>query len=439
MKMIKKLSLLLALLPSLGQSASNELNQIEHIVVIYLENRSFDNLFGLFPNANGLSEAKNALPQLDEYGRIYTTLPSTNDKRFPENLANAPFNLENYAATNEKHPDLTHRFFIHQMQIDNGKNDRFAQLSSAGGLTMGYYDLSKTALWQYAKEFTLADNFFQAAYGGSFLNHQWLICACTPEFKDAPLELRQWQSDTVTSKLTKDPSVTTDGYAVGTIQPYYPPFDVKHDDNRLPPQYQPTIGDRLSEKSISWAWYAGGWDDVLAEKETDDNFQYHHQPFVYYANFAPETAERAKHLKDKSQLFSDLKDSFPNVAFFKPAGSKNQHPGYSTIIDADNEVKDIVEAIRQSSIWHSTAIIVTYDEYGGFWDHVAPPQFDRWGAGTRIPAIIISPFAKKNYVDHTLYDTTSILKLIENRFDLKPLSTRDENANGLQNAFTLKP
>jgi phospholipase C len=435
MKITKKLSFLFALLPSLSHAVPNELNKLEHIVVIYLENRSFDNLFGLFPNANGLNEAKNTLPQIDEFGRNYTTLPTVSDKRFPDNLTNEPFNIETYVKLNETHPDLTHRFFIHQMQIDGGKNDRFAQLSSAGGLTMGYYDLSQTALWQYAKEFTLADNFFQAAYGGSFLNHQWLICACTPEFKEAPAELRQWKSDSSTGKLTKDPTVTTDGFAVGTIQPHYPPFDSQKFDNRLPPQYHPTIGDRLSEKNISWTWYSGGWDNAVAEKETGDNFQYHHQPFVYYANFAPETPARREHLKDKNQLVVDLKTNFPQVAFFKPTGKKNQHPGYSTILDADNEVKEIVETIRQSSIWSSTAIIVTYDEYGGFWDHVTPPQIDRWGAGTRVPAIIISPFAKKNHVDHTLYDTTSILKLIENRFDLNPLSSRDAAANGLEGAF----
>ncbi|MEI6744929.1 MAG: alkaline phosphatase family protein [Methylococcaceae bacterium] len=434
MKIAARLLLLFALLPTLIHASSNELNKIDHIVVIYLENRSFDNLFGLFPNANGLNNAKNTLPQVDEYGNDYKTLPTVSDKRFPENLANEPFNIETYVKLDEKHSDLTHRFFIHQMQINGGKNDRFAQLSSAGGLTMGHYDLSKTALWQYAKEFTLADNFFQAAYGGSFLNHQWLICACTPEFKDAPAELRQWKNDAATGKIIKDPTVTADGFAVGTIQPTYPPFDSKAAD-RLPPQYQSTIGDRLSEKDISWAWYSGGWDNAVANKETDDNFQYHHQPFVYYANFAPETAARAEHLKDKNQLFTDLKADFPKVAFFKPAGNKNQHPGYATILDADDEVKEIVEAIRQSPIWSSTAIIVTYDEYGGFWDHVAPPQIDRWGAGTRIPAIIISPFAKKNYVDHSLYNTTSILKFIENRFDLKPLSSRDAAANGLQGAF----
>ena len=438
------LAALTALLPVTGRTEQGGLDRVEHIVVIYLENRSFDNLFGLFPGANGLADAKNAPPQVDEFGRPYKTLPpimdnthkpAITDKRFPVDLPNSPFDTARYVKPNEKHPDLTHRFYIHQMQIDGGRNDRFAQLSSAGGLTMGYYDLSGTALWNYAKEFTLADNFFQAAFGGSFLNHQWLICACTPVFPSAPAEFRQWKNDPATSRPISDPNVTEDGYVVGIIQPYYPPFDAARTENRLPPQYQTTIGDRLSEKEISWAWYSGGWDNAVAGRKTEDNFQYHHQPFVFYANYAPASQARAKHLKDKSQLLADLKGNFPQVAFFKPAGSKNQHPGYCTIFEADREVKEIVDAIRASAIWSSTAIIITYDEYGGLWDHVAPPEIDRWGPGTRIPAIIISPFAKKGYVDHTRYDTTSILKLIETRFSLAPLTDRDAKANGLQGAF----
>ncbi len=434
---------LAALQPTTGWTEDG-LERVEHIVVIYLENRSFDSLFGLFPDANGLADAENAPPQIDQYGRPYKTLPGVMnaehkpailDKRFPADLPNSPFDIARYAKPDEKHPDLTHRFFIHQMQIDGGRNDRFAQLSSAGGLTMGYYDLSGTALWNYAKEFTLADNFFQGAFGGSFLNHQWLICACTPVFKDAPAELRQWKIDPATGKPISDPGITEDGYAVGTIQPYFPPFDPAHQDNRLPAQYQPTIGDRLSEKKVSWVWYAGGWNDAVAGRKTEDNFQYHHQPFVFYANYAPDSQARAEHLKDKTELFADLKGDFPQVAFFKPVGSKNQHPGYSSVLEADREVKEVVEAIRSSAIWSSTAIIITYDEYGGLWDHVAPPEIDRWGPGTRVPAVIVSPFAKKDYVDHTVYDTTSILKLIENRFALQPLTSRDAKANGLQGAF----
>jgi phospholipase C len=438
------LAVLVTLLPATGQAEMNGLDRVEHIVVIYLENRSFDSLFGLFPGANGLADAQNAPPQVDEYGRPYKILPRvmdaehkppTLDRRFPTYLANSPFDIALYAKPDEKHPDLTHRFFIHQMQINGGRNDRFAQLSSAGGLTMGHYDLSGTALWNYAKEFTLADNFFQAAFGGSFLNHQWLICACTPVFKDAPIELRQWKIDPATGKPINDPSITEDGYAVSTIQPYFPPFDSAHQENRLPVQNQTTIGDRLSEKDISWAWYAGGWDNAVAGRKTEGKFEYHHQPFVYYANYAPDRQARAEHLKDKSKLFADLKSGFPQVVFFKPLGNKDQHPGHSNILSGDHEVKEVVDAIRNSAIWSSTAIIITYDEYGGFWDHVAPSEIDRWGPGTRIPTIIVSPFAKKGYIDHTVYNTTSILKLIENRFGLVPLTDRDAKANGLEGAF----
>ncbi len=431
---------LAAWLPSTGQTTPTGLESNEHIDVIYLENRSFDNMFGQFPGVNGLAAANTVPPQVNAYGQVYKTLPPVmkgkhKDDRFPDKLPNAPFDIGLYVKPEEKHPDLTHRFFIHQMQINGGRNDRFAQLSSAGGLTMGHYALPESALWRYAKEFTLADNFFQAAFGGSFLNHQWLICACTPVFPDAPAELRQWKSDLITGRPTGDPTVTEDGYAVGTLQPYYPPFDTTQSENRLPPQFKTTIGDRLSEKQVSWAWYAGGWNDAVAERKTQDNFQYHHQPFVFYANYALGSQARAEHLRDKSQLFTDLKGNFPQVSFFKPVGSKNQHPGYSSVSEADQEVKEIVEAIRSSAIWPNTAIIITYDEYGGFWDHVAPPVIDRWGPGTRIPAIIMSPFAKKGFVDHTPYDTTSILKLIENRFGLQPLTDRDARANGLEGAF----
>ncbi len=430
-------------IPTQAENKPKGLDKLEHIVVIYLENRSFDSLFGEFPGANGLAKAKNAPLQVDQYGRPYKSLPpimngKEADKRFPADLPNKPFDIAAYVKPDQEHPDLTHRFFIHQMQINGGRNDRFAQLSSAGGLTMGHYDLAGTALWKYASEFTLADNFFQAAFGGSFLNHQWLICACTPEFKDAPANLRQWRNDPATGLPTGDPSVTEDGFAVGTIQPFHPPFDDTHAENRLPPQTQATIGDRLADKGISWAWYSGGWDDAVAGRKTEGDFQYHHQPFAFYANYAPDTQARTDHLKDKAKLFTDLQNTFPQVAFFKPVGEKNQHPGYSTISAGDDEVKEVVEAIRNSSIWRSTAIIITYDEFGGLWDHVAPPVIDRWGPGTRIPAIIVSPFAKKGYVDHTPYDTTSILKLIENRFELQPLTDRDAKANGLLGAFTFK-
>jgi len=105
-------------------------------------------------------------------------------------------------------------------------------------------------------------------------------------------------------------------------------------------------------------------------------------------------------------------------------------------VSADKDVVDVIQRIENSAMWGKTAIIVTYDENGGLWDHVAPPKVDRWGPGSRIPVIVISPFAKRGFIDHTQYDNTSVLKLIENRFKLEPLTDRDAKADGLSNAFT---
>ena len=119
-------------------------------------------------------------------------------------------------------------------------------------------------------------------------------------------------------------------------------------------------------------------------------------------------------------------------------GDENEHPGYADVASGDAKAASLIDAIRKGPLWKNTAIIVTYDENGGFWDHVAPPKVDRWGPGTRVPAIVISPYAKRGFVDHTLYDTTSILKLIETRWHLAPLGERDGHANDMTNAFDFK-
>jgi acid phosphatase len=123
------------------------------------------------------------------------------------------------------------------------------------------------------------------------------------------------------------------------------------------------------------------------------------------------------------------------VSFIKPLGPDNEHPGYASLMRGQQHVADIVAAVKTSRFWSDTAVIVTYDENGGRWDHAAPPVGDRWGPGTRIPALIISPYAKRHFVDRTRYETVSILKLIEDRWKLAPLAARDAAANGLQNAF----
>jgi phospholipase C len=435
------LSILLAFLGAGGQANAAEpasgLEQINHIVVIYLENHSFDNLYGQFPGANGLAQAANGPPQEDTEGKPYTVLPQIKDARFPTNLPNHPFPIDKYVPADEKVSDLVHRFYQNQAQIHGGRNDRFAAISDATGLVMGYYDGSKLPLWQYAKAYTLADNFYQSAFGGSFLNHFWLICACTPRYQEAPEELRALIDDQ--GQLVKDGALTPDGYAVNTLQPASQPYKPgTASAKRLPLQDKPTIGDRLSEKGISWAWYSGGWEDALNGR-ADREFQYHHQPFGYFRNFSEDTQGRKQHLKDEIDFIAGIdRGDLPAVTFYKPPGSLNEHPGYADVVAGERHVAEIINRIERSQVWKDSVIIVTYDENGGFWDHAAPPQKDRWGPGSRVPTLVISPFAKRGFVDHTEYDTTSILKLIETRYGLEPLTARDASAGNLTNALNIR-
>jgi phospholipase C len=421
------------------------MEQLQHIIVVFLENRSFDNVFGLFPMASGLLDAGEAATQVDIDGKPYATLPpvintsikpQVVDERFPKDLPNRPFLIDAYVPIGAKMGDLVHRWYQEQEQIDGGRMDKFAAISDAKALAMGFHDGSETALWRYAQEFTLADNFFHAAFGGSFLNHFWLICACSPRYENAPESLVAKVD--ASGHMVKDGAIKPDGFAVNTIQSVYMPHSPKITDKSLllPPQTMPTIGDRLSEKGISWVWYSGGWNDALAGKP-DPRFQFHHQPFAYFEQFGDGTEAKAEHLKDETDLIAAIDSgNLPSVVFYKPIGADTEHPGYTDLMTGDRHLAELVEKVRsQPLLWNGTAIIVTYDENGGLWDHVAPPKVDAWGPGTRIPAVVISPFAKRGFVDPTMYDTTSIMKFIETRFDLQPVAARDAKANDLTNAF----
>jgi acid phosphatase len=192
---------------------------------------------------------------------------------------------------------------------------------------------------------------------------------------------------------------------------------------------------------VSWAWYGQSWKAALADgmqaasikrKVIDvpnvargsPNFQTAHQPFNYYAFLDPATHAdaRATHLKDYDDLVGDAAaGKLPSVSFYKPQGNLNQHPGYANIADGDAHIADLVAKLQASPQWEHMLIVVTYDEFGGAWDHVAVPKGDLLGPGTRIPAIVISPYAKQGVVDHTPYDTGSILRFITRRWGLEPL------------------
>src|SRR5581483_6349212 len=236
-------------------------------------------------------------------------------------------------------------------------------------------------------------------------------------------------------------------YAVNTMQPFATPFGSFG--LQLPAQTAPTIGDRLTDAGIDWAWYAGGWNDAVAG-HPDPLFQFHHQPFAYFANYGPGAPGRS-HLQDETAFeglaaASSTECRLKPVSFVKPIGEENEHPGYASEPDGSDHLVDLVKSIEESACARDTMVIVTYDEFGGQWDHVPPPgqgndngPHDVWGPGTRIPALVIAPHLQGDFVvDSTEHDTTSILATIEHRFGLDPLGTRDAQVADLSSVFFAK-
>jgi phospholipase C len=432
---------------SAGPIGGPEAVPIDYLIVIFLENRPFDHLYGLFPGANGLNAPGARVPQTDASGIPYHTLPQVvndwdnppkPDRQIPDDLPNAPFPLEQYAPLTEIVPSPVHRFYQHQLQVNGGRMDRYVVWSGTGGLPLGYYDTSTLPLYPYARDHTICDNYFTAAWGGSMLNHIWLISAATPLWPGAPAgQVAVPTFDTLGALvgLQKDGNVTPDGYCVNDVQPFYAPYQAGTPvEERMPPQLGPTIGDRLTDAGVSWAWYAGGWDDAVAGRPAP-TFQFHHQPFSYFSRYGEGMPGRA-HVQDETRFLESLADgSLPSVAFIKPLGIYDEHAGYSAIEAAEQHAADVIDAVQASPFWERAAIVVTYDDFGGWYDHVAPPPIDRWGPGGRVPAIIVSPWARKGFVDSTPYDHTSILKFIEWRWGVAPLSTRDAMAWNLLPAF----
>ena len=493
----------LASLPSSAAYDASQLQQkIDHIIVIYEENWSFDGLYASFPGANVAKGV--ATPQLQCPIGTATYAPLTGmppalvvsgrptgpwpcgwqglsggaqDPRIPQGLPLKPYDLTINVPPSTQTGDLWHIFWHEQLQIDNGVLEpstgtpmsKFAAYSSNPGLVFGYYNATHLPEGIIAQRYTLADNFFHSAFGGSYLSHSWLICACNAQWDqplpaNAPSFVSRWDPATKTlldGNLTTMPLPGGSGplWVVNTTftanSPH--PAGIPADQLLRPiPATTKTIGDLLTDHQpeVSWKWYAGGWNLALANDPraqgctypTPANqnppvsgvcFQYHHQPFAYFQRWGTDGSQaKAAHLQDEENFFADLKGgTLPSVAFIKPAGIDNEHPAYSSLLRGQQHIQELVQAVCASPYWRTTALIITYDENGGRWDHVAPPKIDQWGPGTRVPAVIVSPYAKAGFVDHTQYETVSILSLIEKRFGLSPLSTRDAKANPLLNAF----
>jgi len=524
--------------PAAGASpADAALGNINHIVVIYQENHSFDNLYGSWERVNGLGRAEGAhTTQIGQGGVPYTCLKqnepllaaaqpqdcidSTTGTTFASHFPNAPFTIDGYIPSTVPTEDLVHRYYQEQYQLNGGNQNRYVTGSDAIGLTMGQYNTQLLPIYQYLHmaghpQYAIADKFFQASFGGSFLNHQWLVAAATPVFAGA---LNDGSSDDRHSVVdangmpanpplyqsplgaaVKDFNLTASchpaatrprtptgvvcgDFAVNTTQPIYQPyFPGTPEARRLPAlavtpgsTANVTIGDELNSAHVDWAWYSGGWDNAAGNTKSQDYtngpgptcadpnhlpsdtypycadklFQFHHQPFNYFASFAPGTRARRDHLRDEAEFLRKASTSTTQcklkpVSFVKPIGEENEHPGYTNEAQGSQHLVDLIKAIEGSACKKDTLVVATYDEFGGQWDHVTPPGqggsggvADQWGPGTRIPALVISPNLNGDFVvDHVAHDTTSILTTIEHRFGLAPLGTRDAAVRDLSSVY----
>jgi acid phosphatase len=491
-----------ASLPAAGHLPQGYTN----LVVIYEENHSFDNLWGSWGRVGPDTvdgSAHHSVRQVAQDGTAYTCLLQVD-----VNLASPPqpgtctdpargvaasafrnhtFTIDRYIKpTDTTCPvpgvfaaagvpkgsglpggctrDLVHRFYQEQYQLDGGKQDRYVTGSDAVGLTMGQYRTQSLPVYRYlhsehAPNYVIADRFFQAAFGGSFLNHQFLVAARAPlDTSAGALGARNSVLDsagmptsyplyrttgTVDGQLTtacpgggNDAVAACGNFAVNTVQPSSQPAGGGAKIPLIDDAVYPNIGDRLSAKGISWNWYSGGW-DAAAAGQPQPTFQFHHQPLNYFANYAVGAPGRS-HLQDETRFFEAAANgTLPNVSFVKPFGVENEHPGYASEHTGSDHLVDLLKAVMSGPQARSTLVVVTYDEFGGQFDHVTPPTVDAWGPGTRIPAMLVSAGMQHSGVSHKTFDTTSILATIEHSWGLAPLSPRDASVNDLSSAVAI--
>ncbi|HEX7390021.1 MAG TPA: alkaline phosphatase family protein, partial [Acidiphilium sp.] len=329
-------------------------------------------------------------------------------------------------------------------------------LAKPSGPVLGFYDRSDLGFYhRVADNYTLFDNFFQAMTGGSTGNALYLAAARSCINPKAPADAR----------APFDPGET------GLDHQF---FDLPYDHaglmvNDLPPTQGPTyggqdaalrispppaaqtyanIGDRLDAAGVSWAWFNEGWDSVKqwalkdafgpgdgsAVIDTGRIYESHHNPFQYYPRW-PDYVRKG-HMRSDHDFIADAHaGKLPSVSFLKATGARSEHPAESAPTWGMAWAENLIRAAAAGPAWDRTLVIVTYDEGGGFWDHVAPPQIDLYGLGTRIPALAIGPYVRHGHVDHSLSHTGSVLRLIGTRFGLKPLNRRDGEAYDMSGAF----
>jgi len=384
-RLINFLTLTVLMIPLAGmpqatfaQSENEPNTPIEHFIVVMQQNHTFDNYFGTYPGANGIPDGT-CMP---------TSLSDSKNKQCV-----APFEL-----TNQSISDLSHSDTIFQSQFQNGKMNGFIdalkKLNQDGQLSMGHFtDKDIPFYWNLADQYVLFDNYYSSAHTGSITNRMY------------------WVAGKPGSEY-----------------------------NRIPPEGFgdiPTIFDRLQERDISWKFYIKDYNPDLNYRTAKNlDFlppQIQWVPLLAFDRFLDDP-ELSSRIVDLDEYYKDLENgTLPAVSYVLLLGA-TEHP-ISDLSLGEKATRTMLHTLMQSSSWKSSALFITYDDWGGWYDHVAPPQIDERGYGFRVPSLLVSPYARLGHIDHTLLDHTSILKFIEENWNIPPLAERDAKANNLTSAF----
>ncbi len=357
---------------------------IKHVVFLIKENRTFDNLFGTFPGANGASFGF-------DHG-VRRPLTRGTDGRLPG--------------------DIPHCYPCALAAYDNGKLDGFDQ----GGISTkwAYTQLHAGQLpnyWHWAKQNVLADNFFASATGPSFPNHLYTIAAQSGGSHDNPRRTGFFSNSFGCDAPSQEKVLVYDSEGHPRAVP--PCFDFK------------TEGDLLNKAGVPWSYYAA----------TEKQRGYIWSAYSAIRRYREHPQHWTKHIFPVDNVIRDIRQNrLPPVTWITPRFELSEHPEWNFCY-GENWSTKVIDAIMQSAMWKDTAIFLTWDDYGGFYDHVPPPQVDRFGFGFRVPLLVISPYAKQGVVDHHLGEFSSVLRFIEDNWGLAKLTHRDRSATDLSYDF----
>jgi phospholipase C len=359
---------------------------IKHVVFLIKENRSFDHLFGTFPKADGVTNGM-------AFGQPRALTRGT-EGRLPG--------------------DLPHCYSCALAAWNQGEMDGFLQGEHA---PWAYTQLQKEQLpnyWHWARQNVLFDNFFASAQGPSFPNHLYSIAATSGGAHDNP---------------RRTPELTHGSNTFGCDAPRLQTVDVYDSEGRLrkvPPCFDfLTEGDLLNRAGIPWAQYAA----------SEDQKGYIWSAYAAIRRYRMHEERWQRHMFRVDDVVSDIREGLlPPVTWITPRFELSEHPEYN-FCHGENWTTKVIDAIMRSPMWESTAIFLTWDDYGGFYDHVPPPQVDDFGFGIRVPMIVLSPYSKQGFVSGELGEFSSVLRFIEDNWGLTQLTKRDQQATPMLSAF----